>query len=355
MKNKLIWFPGFLLFFLILADSAPAEDRSVATRDLCAACHKEEPGVITGLLAEIDLESRSITMNSATDRQRIFWADDTELNNLTSPGQIANYPEAGFRVNFIDLDGKKTATRINRLDPISSLAPSEKIDHDVLVKIIANPGVKTYDVRSLPDFSRGHLPGAIPLPANQFEKFPIILPKEKAAPIIFYGSDSSLIHVALAKAGESGYSNLRVSTGGYRQWCATEYLMVDVDWLKEAIDKRTPHILIDLRPENLVVNGHITGAVSIAIADLENRKSQFPRDPDIPIIFYGSDSKDAAKLVISWGYRAVGIIQASFDGWQAIGNQVRKGFARKDIPFIPAAGPNAISKEWLGKPTGMTN
>ena len=303
--------------------------------ELCGSCHKAEPGVMMGFLENIAVESQTMQMDLISHQEIIKFNHDTELKNIESFEDIGNYRKGGFKVNFIEKNDEKLATEIIRFDLFSTLDPAEKLAKDVLKKIITSPGVKTYDVRTISEFEMGHLPGAMPMPAPLFNKFFQNLPEDQETPIVFYGAGGCMSHAAFIKAKSLGYNNVGIFTGGYQDWSSTEYVMVDINWLKKAIKEDIPHVLIDLRPTEDIINGHIKSAVTIFITDLDKNRAQFPTRKDAPIIFYGPGSRDAAVQVISWGYRAVGIIPASFDGWQAVSNQVNRGPAQTKITFMP--------------------
>ncbi|MCK5606879.1 hypothetical protein KAR91_33565 [Candidatus Pacearchaeota archaeon] len=351
VKKKFMFLIVALATFLNLNNNVWATD-NMPTK-LCGSCHEAKPGTMMGFLKNIAVEAQIIQMDFISHQEIIKFNRYTELKNLESFEDIINYRERGFKVNFIETNGEKLTTEIIRLDLFSTLEPANKISKDVLKKVITNPNFKTYDVRSFTQFEMGHLPGAMSLPTQLFDKFSTNLPEDEKTPIVFYGNGDYLSHIAFIKTKNLGYKDVKIYAGGYPDWSSTEYVMVTINWLKKAIDDNTPHLLIDLRAPDDIINGHIKGAVNISVTDLDKNRMQFPARKDTPIIFYGPDSKDGAAKLISWGYSAVGIIPASFDGWQAVSNQVGTGLAQTTITFVSKPRPGTISIEKFNELVGL--
>ena len=355
MRYKFVLLTAAVLNFLSYSSSILAANNNILAAELCSNCHKNEPGLVIGLLKNINFEARGIEIDLASHPDLIKYNDDTALKNLGSFYDISNYLDRGFKIKFSEVDGERIATDINRFDLLTILNQRDLIAKDVLKKIITSPNVKTYDVRPTEQFMMGHLPGAMTISILDDEKFGQNLPENHETPVVFYGSNGCLSHAALKKTRGLGYNNVRVYAGGYQDWSATEYVMIDVNWLKQVIEQGEPHVLVDLRPEEEVLNGHITGATNLSISDLESSRSKFPRDKNAQIIFYGPGSGNAATQVISWGYKSVGIIPTSFDGWQAISNLVKRGVAKSTLGSGLATNSQPIVVEILEEQDSLIN
>ncbi len=325
MKSSFILFTATLLALLSFNSIVLATNNNMPTAELCSHCHKASPGVMFGFLENVSIEGRIMQMDFVSHQEVIRFNNETELNNLESFEDLVNYRKRGFKINFIETTDEKLATAITRFDLLNTLQPTEITTKDVLKKIITNQNVKLYDIRPLKEFEKGHLPGAMPVPAPFLEKFLQILPDDLTTPIIFYGNGNCLSYAAYLKAKSFGYNNVRIFTAGYPDWITTEYVVIDINWLKKAITEGLPHVLIDLRPAEDIIHGRIKGSVTLTGSDLDKNRMKFPASKDVPIIFYGPGNKDGGAQVISWGYRAVGILPISFDGWQAVSHLVDRG------------------------------
>ncbi len=326
MKSSFLLFTATLVALLsFVANNVWAAKNNMPAAELCSSCHKASPGVMFGFLENVSIEGRIMQMDFVSHQEVIRFNNETELNNLESFEDLVNYRKRGFKINFIETTDEKLAAAITRFDLLNILKPTEIITKDILKKIITNQNVKLYDVRPLKEFEKGHLPGAIPVPSPLFEKFVQKLPEDHETPVIFYGSGNCLSYAAFVKAKRFGYENVRIYAGGFPEWSTTEYGLIDINWLKKAITEGLPHVIIDLRPSEDIIRGRIKGSVTLAGSDLAKNRMKFPASKDVPIIFYGPGSKAAGAQVISWGYRSVGILPISFDGWQSVSNLVDRG------------------------------
>ncbi len=318
-----------------------AEKRPMAK--LCGMCHEPEPGVMMGFLENIAIKSGTIQMDFMTHKEVVKFNDETAVKYVRDFKDIRNYKKKGFQINYVERDGEKLATEIIRFDILKVIEDDEKLSRAEFQMLRKDPKVAVFDVRPPMKYKMGHIPGAGLIPAPAFDKFVGKLPKDKAAPVIFYGVGGCLSPTALMKTRALGYTDVRIYTGGFPDWSRHEYGVVAVDWLKMAIAKGIPHVLIDLRPGSEVVKGHIQGAVAIDPARLESAKDMFPERKKAPIIFYGPDSEKAAKLAISWGYTAVRVLPIPFAKWQEMGNPVQSGPAAESITYTPKPRPGTVS------------
>lgn len=302
-----------------------ATNSKIPRAELCASCHQAAPGIMLGFLQDVSADTGMMQIDFISHQESVQYSSDTTLHNIASFADLSNHQQREVRVTFVEINDEKLATEIAVFDHLNSLNQTSIITKTGLQKIITNQNLRLYDLRSAEDFTRGHLPGAIPLPSPLVGQFAQSLPENHETPLIFYGDDNYLNYAAFIKANSFGYNNVRIYAAGFSDWTTTEYAIVDVNWLKQAIDKEIPHLLIDLRPTEDIINGHIRGSVIITDADLTGNIRQFPARRDLPIIFYGPDSKNAAARVSSWGYSAAGIIPISFDGWQAISPLIDRG------------------------------
>lgn len=77
------------------------------------------------------------------------------------------------------------------------------------------------DVRETAAYVRGHLPGALSLPAAQFDqRAAAVLPADKALPLVFYGreADVHLSYEAARKAVALGYTKVMLVDGADLAW-----------------------------------------------------------------------------------------------------------------------------------------
>lgn len=107
-------------------------------------------------------------------------------------------------------------------------------------------------------------------------------------------------------------------------------------------------VLLDLRGVEAAKKAHIQGAVALDLKNLEKERVQFPSDRKAPIILYTDKSdwrelRPAVKMINSWGYTRVRVLEGGFEGWTAKNRPVQKGDVRTTIFYIPRPHPGEIT------------
>lgn len=348
---KKITISGMFLTLAQLPALVQAEEVTpkVPMAQLCANCHKPEPGVMMGFLENIAVKSKTIQMNFLTHKEVVAFDDTTELKNVASLGEIRNYLNKGFTVKYTESNGRKFATLINRFDVLKTIESGEykvgKLDKDEFKARTADPKVAVYDVRPPAAFQEAHVQGAKMLPAPAFEKFKDQLPADKATPVVLYDTGGCLSPTVAFSVKSLGYEEVSIYLAGFPEWSKSEYGVTTEPWLKEAIEKGSAHVLIDLRDQEAVSQGHIKGAVGIPFANLAAAKAKLPSHKNAPIVLYGPNQEQAAALLVGWGYKAVRLLPIDFEGWQKAGNPVESGPAATVIAYVPQPKPGTIGAE----------
>ncbi|MEN8257109.1 MAG: rhodanese-like domain-containing protein [Thermodesulfobacteriota bacterium] len=356
MRSSL-FFSAYLAAAMVCAPAVFAQGPTAAKvpmAKLCGMCHEPEPGVMMGFLENIAIKSKTIQMDFMTHKEVVKFTDKTRVKYVQDFKDIRNYKKKGFQINYTKQGGERVATEIIRFDIMRAISDDEKLNRAAFKMLQKDPKVKVYDVRPPMKYKMGHIPGAGMMPAPAFDKFIGKLPKDKSTPIVFYGVGGCLSPTASMKTKSLGYENVRIYTGGFPDWSKNEYGTVVPAWLKMAIGKDIPHVLIDLRSAATVKKGHIKGAVGIEYAKLAASKEKFPERKKAPIIFYGPNSKDAASQAVSWGYKAVRILPMDFKAWKKAGNPVATGAAKTTITYVPRPKPGTIAVAEFEKVAGKT-
>ena len=309
----------------------------------CAGCHPAQPGVMKGFLDNISMKAKTIQMNFISHKDTVKFTDTTKIKNLKSFDDIRRYKNKGFKILFTEEDGDKVASEIIRFDILGTVADGEKLSKDEFKKLLHDESVAVYDVRPPMKYKAAHIPGAKPLPAPAFDEFAKTLPESKDTPLVLYGPGGCLSPTTSIRAKGLGYTNVKIYTRGFADWSETEYSVTAPGWLKKAIEQEASFVLVDVRPEETAGKGHIQGAVSIPLERIDESKRAFPKQKNAPIVVYGEGKQEAAKKIVSWGYRAVRILPISFAEWKESGNPVQTGPAGTRIAYKPKPKPGTIS------------
>jgi len=111
--------------------------------------------------------------------------------------------------------------------------------------------------------------------------------------------------VALASAAHGGH-------GGVPTVALTE-----PDYLKWLIDSRQPVVVVDLRKPQEFRGGHLPGAISVPLAELDRRFAEIPTSP--MVVLYCQCPIEVAATAYAFleskGYLNHVVLQEGYDGW----------------------------------------
>jgi len=207
------------------------------------------------------------------------------------------------------------------------------------------------DARPFKRYEEGHIPGAVSIPVAKLEHDRSrLLPSDKNTTLLFYGGgptcDMSLKSAELAL--KWGYENIKIYLAGEPEWKKSGHYTVSTpEFLKEG-----NVVLIDLRPEKAVMDGHIPGAVRMSIKELVGSHDQFPLYMGAHIIFYSDSMTElvsAVRIAQGWGYRNSTIFYGATGAWELAGNELAAGPAAEKIKYKRMFQPGEISIEEFEK------
>lgn len=195
--------------------------------------------------------------------------------------------------------------------------PKDPDGKGVVLLVDSRPAARRYDP--------GHIPTAINIPETQFDKLVGKLPKDKAAPIIFYcqGVECDLSHKSAFRAEKLGYSNVKVYAAGQPDWEKHGGLVaVSLAHIRKLMADKADFVLIDARPERTFAKGTIPGAINISDSKFDKMTGQLPADKAKTLIFFCGglkcdlSSKSATKAR-ALGYTHVFVFPEGYPAWQA--------------------------------------
>lgn len=157
------------------------------------------------------------------------------------------------------------------------------------------------DVRPTAEAKKGHIQGAVSIPASELAKAKDRFPGSKSAPIILYGTDTKAAVEAFKTVRGWGYSNTSALEGGLEAWKGIGGLVVsgDVGTTVVYVPKPRPgaisiddfkvvaetlpagKLILDVRDEDEAMQGMLKGALNIPGGDIKDRLKDIPRDREI--------------------------------------------------------------------------
>ena len=93
--------------------------------------------------------------------------------------------------------------------------------------------------------------------------------------------------------------------------------LTEPDYLKWLIDSRQPVVVVDLRPASEFRRGHLPGALSVPLAELEQRFGEIPTSPMV-VLYCRCPLEEAAgayHVLEAKGYANHVVLQEGYDGW----------------------------------------
>lgn len=239
--------------------------------------------------------------------------------------------------------------RLERLSP-------EAVRHALL----AGGEVALLDVRALEGYSRGHVLLAVPAPLGRLAADLPRLAPCRATCLILCDDGQGEAEQAASLAAGLGYDNLAVLDGGVSAWRDAGYRLFDGinvlgAALAETIDLvcRPPHIsagelarrreageamvVLDVRPWQEYLCGHIPGAISCPGGELVYRLADLAPDPATTVVVHCAGRSRSL-------YGAQSLINAGVPNPVLALSDGTYGWHRAGFPLAHGAGPRAESR-----------
>jgi rhodanese-related sulfurtransferase len=158
------------------------------------------------------------------------------------------------------------------------------------------------DLRKKRDARKGHIKGAVGIPADKLEGHRDEFPKQKDAPVILYSAEG-VDAKAFGIVRGWGYKNASVLSGGAGGWTSAGGKLVKGRPEKKIVYEPKPlpgtitadefngiiagkpadKLVLDVRDADEVMGGILPGAVHIPMGELAKRMSELPKGKEIII------------------------------------------------------------------------
>lgn len=292
---------------------------------------------VSGRVKAIAEESKLFSI--ATDPDSgvlIFWDNKTAWKGISSHADLKL--DEILSVDIKPAGESLVASAVSRLKtPVPAGMKLTTLDR--LAEGLAAKEMTVVDTRAAALYDAGHIPGAISIPLAKLEKKTIgLLPENRGAQIVFYDEGQGGVSAGRAAelSGMAGYTDIALFPEGAAGWSDSgRFLASSTTFIRKA----NPAI-IDIRPQELVVKGHIEKAVNCPAAALKDCFGKFPMEKLAPIVLYGDSDRDAvaaAETVRSWGYRRVTIYPGGAAAWANSAEVLETGPAAEEISSVAAA------------------
>ena len=174
------------------------------------------------------------------------------------------------------------------------------------VRSLLAGGALMVDVRPVPEFAAGRVPGALSIPLR-----PVV---------ILRGPDQDGAEVAW-QAAKIGYTNL---TGGMDAWAAAGHPTSSTRLVRS--DQIGSERVLDIRQTPEFTAGHLPGASHAELGALAERVGEVPLEPLVVMCGHGERAMGAASLLEQAGHRDLAVLDGGPDDWtHATGRALETG------------------------------
>jgi len=181
-----------------------------------------------------------------------------------------------------------------------------------------------------PVWDQGHIPGAVSMPLATLDEEIMYLSKNREY-LIYCHSDAASSQGAQTFAA-NGFSPVYRLEGNYQAWVDEGYPVEMPYYMnKSAAELNTargelPYLVV-VDVSQLYLEGHIAGAVSIQLQNLEGTLSSVDKAGEYAIYGHSDDvSIQGAQMFVDAGFNPVWRLEGNYQAWVDEGYPVEAGF-----------------------------
>jgi hydroxyacylglutathione hydrolase len=183
------------------------------------------------------------------------------------------------------------------------------------VLAMQNDGGQVIDVRPMPAYGAGHIPGSLAIPLRDaFATWLGWLVPDPAAPLVILAGPGQDLGEVTWQALKIGYDNLAGTLdGGLPAWEAAGQPVAATPLLTpRQVD---PAAVIDVRQASEYTGGHLPGARNIELGALTSQVAQVEGRPVVTMCGHGERAATAASLLERAGHTAVAVLPGGPPDW----------------------------------------
>ena len=203
---------------------------------------------------------------------------------------------------------------INRHGPVLDREPALRpLDAADVSRLLADDAMAV-DVRPIPEYAAGHIPGALSIPFRPaFASWLGWLAPPDRPLIIVHSTHQQPAEIAW-QAAKIGYDNLAGAIdGGMAAWAASGQPVIRTKLARpnEIASRR----VLDVRQDSEFAAGHLPGATHIELGDLPDRSAELPDEPTVVMCGHGERAAGGASLLERAGHTDVTVLVGGPDDW----------------------------------------
>jgi rhodanese-related sulfurtransferase/glyoxylase-like metal-dependent hydrolase (beta-lactamase superfamily II) len=216
---------------------------------------------------------------------------------------LGSYPPYFLRLAEINRHGP-VLDREPALQPLAAADVSRLLADDAMA----------VDVRPVPEYAAGHIPGALSIPFRPALASWLgwLAPPDRPL-IIVHSTHQQPAEIAW-QAAKIGYDNLAGAIdGGMAAWAASGQPVIRTKLARpnEIASRR----VLDVRQDSEFAAGHLPGATHIELGDLPDRSAELPDEPTVVMCGHGERAAGGASLLERAGHTDVTVLVGGPDEW----------------------------------------
>jgi rhodanese-related sulfurtransferase/glyoxylase-like metal-dependent hydrolase (beta-lactamase superfamily II) len=183
------------------------------------------------------------------------------------------------------------------------------------VRGLQNDGGQLIDVRPVPAYAAGHIPGSLAIPLRDaFATWLGWLVPDPAAPLVIVADPGQDLDEVSWQALKIGYGNLAGTlAGGMAAWEAAGRPVAATPLLTPG--QVDPAAVIDVRQAGEYAGGHLPGARNIELGALAGQAAGVAAQPVVTMCRHGERAATAASVLERAGHTAVAVLPGGPPDW----------------------------------------
>ncbi|MGN6173423.1 MAG: rhodanese-like domain-containing protein, partial [Streptosporangiaceae bacterium] len=183
------------------------------------------------------------------------------------------------------------------------------------VRALQNDGGQVIDVRPVPAYAAGHIPGSLAIPLRDaFATWLGWLVPDPATPLVIVADPGQDLGEVIRQALKIGYENLAgILAGGMSAWeAAGQPVTVTALLTPGRVD---PATVIDVRQASEYAGGHLPGARNIELGALTGQATGVEARRIVTMCGHGERAATAASVLERAGHTAVAVLRGGPPDW----------------------------------------
>ncbi|WP_199435005.1 MBL fold metallo-hydrolase [Qaidamihabitans albus] len=258
---------------------------------------------------------RTSTIGQEKETNPLLRAGDEDAFVSALTGSLGSFPPYFLRLAEVNRRGPAVLGTDPGLPPLAADT----------VRSLLTEGARLIDVRPVPEFAAGHIPGAVSIPLRPaFASWLGWLAPHDRPLVILRNTEQDPGEIVW-QATKIGYDNLAGElAGGLAAWTAAGEPTTGTRLVRA--DQIGDRPVLDTRQAAEFAAGHVPGAAHVELGALADRAGDLPREPLVVMCGHGERAMGAASLLERAGHRDLAVLEGGPGDWaRSTGRSLESG------------------------------